>query len=54
MSLTIISISVPVYIILNNKIPFLVGNKNKELKPGLNIRSRSGVYITNAFRRIRE
>ena len=54
MSIIIVSISVPVYIILNNHTPFLVGNKNKELKTGANIRYKSSVYITNAFRRIRE
>lgn len=54
MSIIIVSISIPVYIILNNHTPFLVGNKNKELKTGANIRYKSSVYITNAFRRIRE
>jgi fucose 4-O-acetylase-like acetyltransferase len=54
MSIIIVSISVPIYIILNNHTPFLVGNKNKELKTGANIRYKSSVYITNAFRRIRE
>ena len=34
MSIIIVSISIPVYIILNNHTPFLVGNKNKELKTG--------------------
>ena len=54
MTVVIISISVPVYIILNKYAPYLVGNKNKELKSEFSIRYRSGVYLTNIFRRMRE
>ena len=54
MSILFISISVLVYIILNNYAPFIVGNKNNELKSKWNLRYRSGIYLTNAFKRIRE